>query len=107
MPLYELRRRDYICYSLRGRKGRRLKDRYDEIGLPVTALERTDVSRAKPIEECPYPKCEECDKYHGSWCTVPIVVSKQILRLTQDKLHILEKRLTDLENLVTDEIIGL
>lgn len=84
-----------------------MKDRYNEVGLPTTALEQTDTDRAKPVEDCPYPKCEECDKYHGQWCTVPIVVSKQILRLTQDKLYILEKRLTDLENLVTDKILGL
>lgn len=84
-----------------------MKDHYNEIGLPVTALERTDISRAKPIEECPYPRCEECDKYHGHYCTVPIVISKQIYRLTSEKLRELDNRLTDLENLVTDKILGL
>ena len=61
---------------------------------------------AKPVSECIYPKCEECDKYHGHYCTVPMVVSKEIYLLTEKKLQSLEARLNDLENLVTEEIIG-
>ena len=74
--------------------------------MPITALEKAYEGKARPIGTCPFPKCESCDKYHGQWCTVPIVISKQIFRLTQDKLYIMDKRLTDLENLVTDEILG-
>lgn len=73
---------------------------------PPSALERADLHRAKPVSECIYPKCEECDKYHGHYCTVPMVVSKQIYLLTEKKLQSLEARLNDLENLVTEEIIG-
>ena len=73
---------------------------------PQSALERADLNRAKPVSECIYPKCEECDKYHGLYCTVPMVVSKQNYLLTEKKLQSLEARLNDLENLVTEEIIG-
>lgn len=90
----------------------------DEISIPTTeieadgfitppyALERKTERTAKPISECIYPKCEECDHYHGHYCTVPMVVSKQNYLLTNEKLAIIEKRLTDLENLITDEILG-
>lgn len=82
-------------------------DPYNEVGLPVSALEQVYEGKAKPVGECPFPKCESCDKYHGSWCTVPIVISKQIFRLTEEKLYVMDKRLTDLEDLVTDQILGL
>lgn len=61
---------------------------------------------AKPISECIYPKCEECDKYHGHYCTVPMVVSKQIYRQTSERIARIEKTLIELENLVTEQIIG-
>lgn len=68
-------------------------------------LARTDMKRAKPVTDCPYPECEKCDKYHGHYCTVPMVVSKQIWRLTGALIVQMENRLTELENLVTDEIL--
>ena len=68
-------------------------------------LERVDANRAKPVTDCPYPECERCDKYHGHYCTVPMVVSKQIWRLTEALIVQMENRLTELENLVTDEIL--
>ena len=89
-------------------------DKYNEAGIEIEAdgfitraetLERINQSRAKPAEECMYPECEKCDKYHGHYCTVPMVVSKQIYLLTERKLQSLEARLNDLENLVTDEIL--
>ena len=79
-------------------------DIYNEVGLP-TSLEQTGKDTAKPIEECIYPKCEECDKYHGHYCTVPMVVSKQHFRLTADLLTGLDKRISELENIVTSEIL--
>ena len=69
-------------------------------------LERVGAKRAKPVPDCPYPECEKCDKYHGHYCTVPMVVSKQIWRLTEALIVQMENRLTELESLVTDEIIG-
>lgn len=91
----------------------------DEISIPTTkeieadgfitppsALERTDLHRAKPVSECIYPKCEECDKYHGHYCTVPMVVSKQMWLILGDLYKKLMERVDTLENLVTDEILG-
>ena len=91
-----------------------MEDRYNEVGIEVEAdgfitrvetLERVNASRAKPTSKCVYPKCEECDKYHGHYCTVPMVVSKQIWLLTEALIVQMEKRLTELETLVTDEIL--
>lgn len=78
---------------------------------PPSALEYKNRSiptstSAKPISECVYPKCEECDKYHGHYCTVPIVVSKQNYIIINDKIDDLMKRVLDLENLVIGEILG-
>ena len=74
---------------------------------PPSALERKTEKTAKPMSKCLYPKCEECDNYHGHYCTVPMVVSKQIYRETAGRIFYLEKRLADLERLVTDEMLGL
>lgn len=81
-------------------------DKADEIAALSEMLERVSLDAAAPAEDCAYPRCEECDKYHGHWCTVPMVVSKQILRLTADKLAVMENRLSELEKLVYDEILG-
>lgn len=91
----------------------------DEISIPTTkeieadgfitpqsALERVNLNRAKPVSECVYPKCEDCDKYHGHYCTVPMVVSKQIYRETMERIGKIEKTLIELENLVYDKIMG-
>lgn len=91
-------------------------DRYDEAGIPaeieadgfitrVETLERINASKAKPMTKCIYPKCEECDKYHGHYCTVPMVISKQDYIIINDKILDLMKRVLDLENLFTDEIL--
>jgi len=82
-------------------------DRYNEVGIPTSPLEQTAEDTAKPAEECLYPACEKCDKYHGSWCTVPMVVSKQNFLLTADLLTALDKRVNELEKIITDEILGL
>ena len=83
-------------------------DKYNETGISALEYKNRAVptsTSAKPISECVYPKCEECDHYHGHWCTVPVVVSKQNFILVERKLQSLEARLDDLENLVTDEIL--
>ena len=66
----------------------------------------TEKAKAKPIEECKYPRCEECINYSGGYCTIPIVVSKQIYIEFNDKIDDLMKRVNELENLVMDEILG-
>lgn len=90
----------------------------DEISIPTTeieadgfitpayALERKTERTAKPISECVYPKCEDCDKYHGHYCTVPMVVSKQIYRETMERIGKIEKTIIELENLVYDKLLG-
>ena len=78
-------------------------DKYNEVG--ISPMETAGQGRAKPMGECQYPNCEECDKYHGHYCTVPMVVSKQIWLLTEALIVSMEKRLTELESLVTDEIL--
>ena len=93
-----------------------MDDKYNEAGIPVEieadgfitrmeTLERVNAQKAKPTSACIYPKCEECDKYHGHYCTVPMVVSKQIWLTTESLITRMEKRLTELEMLVTDEIL--
>ena len=69
-------------------------------------LEGAGEARATTIKECLYPKCEECDKYHGQYCTVPMVVSKQIYLFLAEKIASMEQRLEWTEKAVTDEILG-
>lgn len=61
---------------------------------------------AKPITKCGFPKCESCDKYVDGYCTVPMVVSKQIYLNTAERIMLLEENVSALENLVYDEILG-
>ena len=62
--------------------------------------------KAKPIEDCLYPRCEECSKYQNGYCTVPIVVSRQIYHLLADKIDAMDNSIAELEKLVMDEILG-
>lgn len=90
----------------------------DEIGIPTTeieadgfitraeTLERINAGRAKPASECAYPNCERCDNYHGHYCTVPMVVSKQNFRLTAERISKIENELMELKCLVTAEVLG-
>lgn len=61
---------------------------------------------AKPITICPYPHCEKCENYVDEYCTVPMVITKQIYRFTADRIDALESQLIELETLVYDEILG-
>ena len=79
----------------------------DEVSIPSTdVLEYMGDETAKPIGECAYPNCEECDKYHGHYCTVPMVISKEIWHLAKEFISETESRLTLLESLVADLTIG-
>ena len=69
-------------------------------------LERTSEHTAIPVRECIYPRCEECDEYHGQYCTVPMVISKQIYRTVQERMRKMEESIAWLEKAVTDEILG-
>ena len=88
-------------------------DKYNEVEIEADGfvtraetLERINQSKAKPASECIYPCCEDCDKYHGHYCTVPMVVSKQIWRMTEERLWYLNNRLDTIEELVTAKILG-
>ena len=75
----------------------------------IKPLERVTDNTANPTSECCYPRCEECKDYvsfqGANYCTVPMVINKQIWRLTADLIADMERRLTELEELVTDEIL--
>lgn len=64
----------------------------------ITPLEQLSESKARPATECIFPKCEECDKYHGKHCTVPIVVSKQQWLAVAQMLESHMNRLRKLES---------
>ena len=76
----------------------------EHIEKPNTSM--TGNATARPMRDCLYPKCEECVDYRAHYCTVPMVVSKQIYRETMERIGKIEKTLAELENLVVGQIIG-
>lgn len=62
----------------------------------ITPLEQLSESKAKPATGCIYPNCEECDKYHGHYCTVPIVVSKQMWKNLDGIINMHQMRIENL-----------
>lgn len=79
----------------------------DEIYIQETKpLERVDMDRAKPAKGCKYPKCEECKDYRNGYCTVPIVVTKQMWLMNGDTTDALIKDVSELREMVYDEILG-
>ena len=77
----------------------------------IKPLERVTDNTAKPTSECCYPHCEECREYisyqGANYCTVPMVINKQIYRITAERLRDMEERITELEETVTDYILGI
>lgn len=73
---------------------------------PPHALEQKGRDSARPMTGCAYPNCETCDRYHGSYCTVPMVVTKQLWLLTDERLCYMAKKLTALEDMVYDSVLG-
>lgn len=95
-----------------------MDDKYNEAGIPteieadgfitrVDDLEYTQsvFSTARLSKGCIYPNCEKCGYYREHYCTVPMVVSKQIYRLTDERIHRLENELAELKEFVYDEIL--
>ena len=79
----------------------------DEIYIQETKpLERVDMDRAIPSRDCKYPKCEECRDYRNGYCTVPIVVTKQMWLMKGDTTDALIKDVSELREMVYDEILG-
>lgn len=79
----------------------------DEIYIQETKpLERVDMDRAKPAKGCKYPKCEECRDYRNGYCTVPIVVSKQMWCMYDDRTRELRRDIAEIREMVTDIVLG-
>ena len=79
----------------------------DEIYIQETKpLERVDMDRAIPAKGCKYPKCEECRDYRNGYCTVPIVVTKQMWLMSDDRERELRREISDLKEMVTDMVLG-
>lgn len=74
--------------------------------IDINLLEQTGDRTAFPMRKCYYPKCEECDFYHAQYCTVPMVINKQIYLFLEEKLRSIEEDIMWLEKTVTDEILG-
>ena len=71
----------------------------------ITPLEQLSGSKAKPMAECVFPKCEECDQYHGHYCTVPIVVNKQMWLILDETIRSLNNEIRELwDEMFTEEI---
>lgn len=69
-------------------------------------LERVDMDRAIPSKECKYPKCEECRDYRNGYCTVPMVITKQMYLMIDDRERGLARDVNELREMVTDIILG-
>ena len=79
----------------------------DEIYIQETKpLERVDMDRAIPAKGCKYPKCEECRDYRNGYCTVPMVFTKQMYRMTIDTIDALSASIAEVREMVYDEILG-
>ena len=79
----------------------------DEIYIQETKpLERVDMDRAIPSKECKYPKCEECRDYRNGYCTVPMVITKQMYLMIDDMERGLARDVNELRGMVTDIILG-
>ena len=82
----------------------------DEIYIQETpprrnVLELVGEDKAKPMEKCGYPDCERCIHYVASACTIPIVVSKQMYLMTEERIAVLERNADALGELVYGEIL--
>lgn len=79
----------------------------DEIYIQETKpLERVDMDRAIPAKGCKYPKCEECRDYRNGYCTVPIVVTKQMWLMSDDREREFRREISDLKEMVADTVLG-
>ena len=78
--------------------------------INIEPLEKVTDNTANPTTECLYPQCEKCSRYIGIggvyYCTVPMVVNKQIWLLTASKIRMLERCLAELQTTVFDHILG-
>ena len=64
--------------------------------------------RAKPAEECIYPRCESCEHYveagAGHFCNVPMVISKQEYIMHKEHTERTDRRIYELEESLFDVV---
>lgn len=72
-------------------------------------LERVTDTTANPTSECCYPRCEECRNYEqfggATYCTVPMVITKQTWLLTTALIAKMRGDIHKLEEMVYDHIL--
>lgn len=72
-------------------------------------LEQVGDDEARGIKPCIYPNCEECEEYvkneDGAFCTVPIVVSKQMYHLMNAEILRIRGQIYDVEHLLTTMLL--
>ena len=63
-------------------------------------LEWVAEDRGKMMESCIYPKCEDCNKYVATHCTVPIVVSKEAWLTYEDFKKTVSDTISDMNDVI-------
>ena len=81
------------------------EDKIEDDGF-ITREEDLKGNIAKPMTKCDYPKCEKCAKRDNGYCTVPMVISKQVFFDMYEKMEWLTDSLRELKKTVYDEILG-
>lgn len=76
----------------------------------INPLEQTGDDEARGIKPCDYPNCEGCEKYilnqDGAFCTVPIVVSKQMYHLMTAELKLVREQIGGIEEVLTAMLVA-
>lgn len=75
----------------------------------IKPLERVTDDTARPTSECCYPRCEKCKDYvsyqGANYCTVPMVINKQVWHLTADVIADMSREIDELKEMVIDHIL--
>lgn len=75
----------------------------------IRPLERVTDDTANPASECCYPRCEECKDYisyqGAKYCTVPMVINKQVWHLTADVIADMSREIDELKEMVYEHIL--
>ena len=76
----------------------------------IKPLEKVTDNTANPTTECCYPECEKCRNYASvkgaSYCTVPMVVSKQMYLMAIDTIDRLSEDIAEVREMVYEHILG-
>ena len=58
------------------------------------------------MTKCGYPDCEKCDNFDGEHCPMTAVITVSLIFAVSERIALMDKTLTELENTVYDEILG-